>query len=91
MSSKKATTRAMRTVAPSGPGSGQEGGLAQEATAASTPSTLPTSFATLPATEMSYQQEVASPALLAVEAFTPEETALNSAEGTGDMGTQPLL
>jgi hypothetical protein len=27
----------------------------------------------------------------AVEAFTPEETALNSAEGTGDMGTQPLL
>ncbi len=27
----------------------------------------------------------------AVEAFTPEETALNSAEGTGDMGTKLLL
>jgi hypothetical protein len=27
----------------------------------------------------------------AVEAFTPKEIALNSAEGTGDMGTQPLL
>jgi hypothetical protein len=69
MSSKKVTTRATRTAAPSRPGSGQEGGLAQEATATSTPSPTPP----------------------AVEAFTPEETALNSTESTDNMGTQPLL
>ncbi len=88
MSSKKATQKAMRTAAPSGRGSGQEGGLAQEATAAFTLSSLPTSSAKLPAAEMPYQQEVASPTPSAVEAFTPDETAPNSAEDTGDMGTQ---
>ncbi len=81
----------MYTAAPSGPGSGQESGLAQEATVASTPSTLPTSSAMLPATEMPHKQKVASSTLPAVEAFTPEETASNSAEGTGDLGTQLFL
>ncbi len=87
MSSKKATTRATRTTVPSRPRLGQEGGLAQEATAASTPSTLPSSSATLPAMETPHQQEIASLTPPAVEAFTLEETALNSAKGTSDMGT----
>jgi hypothetical protein len=77
----------MRTAAPSGPGSAQEGGLVPEATAPSIPFTLPISSATLPAAEMPHQQEVASPTPPAVEAFTLEETALNSAKGTSDMGT----
>ncbi len=88
MSSKKATTRATRTVAPSGQGLGQEGGPSQEATAASTPSTLLASSVTLPAMEAPHQQEATSPTSPAVEAFTPDETAPNSAEGAGDTGTQ---
>jgi hypothetical protein len=46
---------------------------------------------TLPVTETPHQQEVASPTPPAVKAFTPEEIALNSAEGTSNMGSQPLL
>ncbi len=91
MSSKKVTTAAIRTAAPSRPGPGQEGNLTQEAIAASTPSTLPTSLATLSATETPHQQEVASRTPPAVEAFTSEETAPNSAQSTANMGTQPLL
>jgi hypothetical protein len=72
MSNKKATTRATRTAVPSGPGSGHKGGIAQEATAASTPFTLPTSLAMLLAMETPHQQEVAYPMPPAVEAFTPE-------------------
>jgi hypothetical protein len=81
------TMRATRTVVPSGPGLGKEGSLAPEATATSTPSTLPTSSATLLATETAHQQEVSSLTLPAVKAFTPEETTPNSVEGTGNTGT----
>jgi hypothetical protein len=91
MSSKKVTTRASRTVAPSGPGSGQEGSLAQEATATSTASTLHTTLATLPAMATPHQQEVASQTPPAVEAFTLEEIVPNSIEGTGNTGTQLFL
>ncbi len=72
---------------PSGPGSGPEGGLAQKATATSTPSTLSTSAAMLPATETLYPQEGPSSMPPAVEAFTPNETAPNSVKVTGNTGT----
>jgi hypothetical protein len=87
MSIRKVTTKAVLSTAPSGTGSGQEGSFTQEATSISTPSTLPTSLAILPATEVSHQQEVASPMLPAVEAFTPKNTALNSAEIPDNMST----
>jgi hypothetical protein len=56
----------------------------QEATSASTPFTQAASTVTLSAMEALQQQEVASPISPAVEAFTPEETAPNSAEAASD-------
>ncbi len=87
MSSKKSAARATHAAGPVGLASGPEAG--QEATAASTPSIQAASTATLSVTEALQQQEVASPMLPAVEAFTSEETALHSAEAPSDAALQP--
>ncbi len=87
MNSKKLAARAKHVAGPAGPVSGPEAG--QEATAASTPPTQAASTATLLATEALQQQEVTSLKSPAVEAFTPEETALHSNEAASDAAPQP--
>ncbi len=77
----------MRMAGPVGPALGPE--AAQEATAASIPSTQAASTATLPASKVLQQQEVAFPMSPAVEAFIPTETALKGAGGASNVAPQP--